>query len=64
MNKKEKYNLIYDKVAKPIFYLAEMYESSAPFVDNKLVNEKVLDAFSTLKETLRQQLNHIKNVNN
>lgn len=54
---KYKANILYSKIAKPVFEMAFMYESSSTFVENKLVDKKVIKAFSDLKKALEQQLN-------
>lgn len=57
---KKKYNIIYQKVAKPVYEMAMMYESSVTFVDNGLVDTEVVKAFSTLKDKLKNQLDRLK----
>ena len=59
MNRK-KHDILYKKVGKPIFDMALMYESSATFVENHLVDKRVVKAFSELKEALSKQFEELR----
>lgn len=58
---KEKYRIVYERIAKPIWDKAIMYESSSLFVENRLVNPKVVKAFNELKKAIEEQLATIRN---
>ena len=59
--KKDKYRILYEGIAKPIWEKAMMYESSSLFVENRLVNPKVIKAFNELKKAIEEQLVTIRN---
>lgn len=54
------YTILHRRIATPIWDLAMEYESSALFVENKLVDPKVVKAFGDLKKALQNQLKYIK----
>ena len=55
-----RFNILFKNIAVPISEMAEMYEHSALFIENHLVDEDVVRAFSTLKKRLNKQLDNIR----
>lgn len=60
MTNKKKFEIIYQKFAKPIFDMAMTYESSALTIENNVVDKRVVVAFNTLKQALENQLNNLR----
>lgn len=54
-------NLRYWRISKATWEKAMMYESSCLFVENRLVNPKVVKAFNELKKAIEEQLVTIRN---
>lgn len=57
---KKKYNILYQRIGKPVFEMALMYESSATFVENHLVDKRVVKAFFDLKKALSKQFEELR----
>lgn len=60
MNNKQRFKILYDNWAVPIFRLAESYEGSHLSVNNNLNNKKVIKILGELKSALRDQLNSLR----
>lgn len=57
---KQQYKILYKEIAKPIWELAEKYESSYLMIENNLVKSDVVKAFKELKKVLEKQLRAIQ----
>lgn len=57
---RNRFNILYRKVAKPIFDISEMYESSALFNENNLTNKQIVSTFKLLRDQLRKQLDALR----
>lgn len=55
-----RFNILFKRIAVPISEMSEMYEHSALFIENHLVDESVVRAFSTLKKRINKQLDNIR----
>lgn len=57
---KKKFNILYKKMAKPIFDISEMYEFSALFNENNLTDKQIVSTFKLLRDQLRKQLDALR----
>ncbi len=57
---KEKYNIIYNFFAKPVYNMAMTYENSCLTIESGVVNPKVVKCFNELKKALEEQLKSYK----